>query len=132
MARAPIFQTGRASGSNSVSPRLRAARKNYVTAVEKRSERNKMSIRERIASWIYPAAFEQESWDELVRESDTPRGDPTLSFKIYNTNDGNKIVEFYAYDSISDRSTSDLYIITAEEDYGQALARIAMLKKLSS
>ena len=90
-----------------------------------------MGIRKRIATWIYPEAFE-ESWDDLVRESETPRGDPTLSFKIYNTNDGNKIVEFYAYDSISDRSTSDLYIITAEEDYGQALARIAMLKKLSS
>ena len=32
----------------------------------------------------------------------------------------------------TDRSSSDLYIITADEDYGQALARIAMLKKLSS
>ena len=92
-----------------------------------------MSIRERIASWIYPAAFEQESWDDIaVRESDTPRGDPTLSFKIYNTNDGNKIVEFYSYDHKTDRSSSDLYVITSDEDYGQALARIAMLKKLSS
>lgn len=90
-----------------------------------------MSIRERIASWIYPAAFKEYD-DDCIREADTPRGDPTLSFKIYNTNDGNKIVEFYTYDHKNDRSNSDLYIITADEDYGQALARIAMLKKLSS
>ena len=90
-----------------------------------------MSIRERIASWIYPEAFEDE-WGDTVREADTPRGDPTLSFKIYNTNDGNKIVEFYSYDHKTDRSSSDLYVITSDEDYGQALARIAMLKKLSS
>ena len=131
MARAPIFRTstGRISVSNSVSPGLRSAYKKYK---ETNSTRSKMSIRERIASWIYPAAFE-ESWDDIaVRESDTPHCDPTLSFKIYNTNDGNKIVEFYSYDTKTDRSSSDLYIITSDEDYGQALARIAMLKKLSS
>jgi hypothetical protein len=125
MAKAPIFKTGRVSVSNSVSA--------YKKYKETNSVRSKMSIRERIASWIYPAAFEQESWDDIaVRESDTPRGDPTLSFKIYNTNDGNKIVEFYSYDHKTDRSSSDLYVITSDEDYGQALARIAMLKKLSS
>ena len=128
MARAPIFKTGRVSVSNSVSPGLRSEYKKHK---EIKSTRSKMSIRERIASWIYPAAFE-ESWDDIVRESDTPRSDPTLSFKIYNTNDGNKIVEFYSYDNKTDRSTSDLYVITSDEDYGQALARIAMLKKLSS
>ena len=130
MARAPIFKTstGRVSVSNSVSPGLRSAYKKHK---EHKPARNKMSIRERIASWIYPAAFEDE-WGDTVREADTPRGDPTLSFKIYNTNDGNKIVEFYSYDHKTDRSSSDLYVITSDEDYGQALARIAMLKKLSS
>lgn len=119
MPKSPIFKTSRNTASRDF------IRPSY--------KRKRMGIRKRIATWIYPEAFgETETWDDLVRESDTPRGDPTLSFKIYNTSDGNKIVEFYAYDSISDRSNSDLYVITSDEDYGQALARIAMLKKLSS
>jgi len=131
MARAPIFTTGRASVSNAPTPTMRAYKNYKDNIVRSKHKRNKMSIRERIASWIYPAAFKEYD-DDCIREADTPRGDPTLSFKIYNTNDGNKIVEFYSYDTKTDRSNSDLYIITADEDYGQALARIAMLKKLSS
>lgn len=132
MARAPIFKTGRVSVSNATTPSQSRSYKSYKgSIVRSKTERNKMSIRERIASWIYPAAFEEYN-NDFVREADTPRGDPTLSFKIYNTNDGNKIVEFYSYDMKTDRSSCDLYIITADEDYGQALARIAMLKKLSS
>ena len=90
-----------------------------------------MSIRERIASWIYPEAFEDEWEDVSLRESDTPRVDPNLSFKIYNTNDGNKIVEFYQYDPKGDRSKTQLYIIAAEDDFGMSLSKIAMLYSLS-
>ena len=123
MGRAPVFNTrrGRVSASKY---------KNYKKQTFKFEGRIKMSIRERIASWIYPAAF-VDKW-ELEQEADTPRCDPTLNFKIYNTSDGNAIVEFYTYDHKSDLRDSSLYVITADEDYGQALARIAMLKKLSS
>jgi len=84
MARAPIFTTGRASVSNAPTTTMRAYKNYKDIIVRSKHERNKMSIRERIASWIYPAAFKEYD-DDCIREADTPRGDPTLSFKIYNT-----------------------------------------------
>jgi hypothetical protein len=55
--------------------------------------------------------------------------DPTLQFKIYNAI-GGKVVEFSRYDRKSDRHNHDIYIIGKEEDFGQKIAKIAMLECL--
>jgi hypothetical protein len=53
--------------------------------------------------------------------------DPTLQFKVYNAI-GGKVVEFSRYDSKSDRSFHDIYIIGKNEDFGEKISKIAMLE----
>jgi hypothetical protein len=55
--------------------------------------------------------------------------DPTLQFKIYNAI-GGKVVEFSRYDRQKDRSFHDIYIISKEENFGEKIAKIAMLESL--
>ena len=55
--------------------------------------------------------------------------DPTLQFKIYNAI-GGKVVEFSRYDRKSDRTFHDIYIISKDEDFGNKIAKIAMLEVL--
>jgi len=55
--------------------------------------------------------------------------DPTLQFKVYNAI-GGKVVEFSRYDRKSDRHHHDIYIIGRDEDFGEKIAKIAMLETL--
>jgi len=53
--------------------------------------------------------------------------DPTMRFKVYNAR-GGKIVEFTRYDRQRDRNEHDLYIIRHDENFGERIAKIAMLE----
>jgi hypothetical protein len=55
--------------------------------------------------------------------------DPTLQFKVYNAI-GGKVVEFTRYDRQRDKSFHDIYIIGKDEDFGNKIAKIAMLEVL--
>ena len=55
--------------------------------------------------------------------------DPTLQFKIYNAI-GGKVVEFNRYDRQKDRAFHDIYIIGKNEDFGEKIAKIAMLESM--
>jgi hypothetical protein len=55
--------------------------------------------------------------------------DPTLQFKVYNAI-GGKVVEFSRYDRKQDRNFHDIYIIGKNEDFGEKIAKIAMLEVL--
>jgi hypothetical protein len=55
--------------------------------------------------------------------------DPTLHFKVYNAI-GGKVVEFSRYDRHKDRNYHDIYIIGKNEDFGEKIAKIAMLEVL--
>ena len=55
--------------------------------------------------------------------------DPTLQFKIYNAI-GGKVVEFSRYDRQKDRHFHDIYIIGKDENFGEKIAKIAMLETL--
>ena len=55
--------------------------------------------------------------------------DPTMRFKVYNAR-GGKIVEFSRYDRQKDCSEHDLYIIGKDEDFGERIAKIAMLESM--
>lgn len=61
----------------------------------------------------------------------TPDVDPTMNFKVYNAN-GGKIVEFRQYDRVKDQSQNKLYIISEDEDFGDAIKKIAMMHLLST
>jgi hypothetical protein len=92
-----------------------------------------------VVKWV------REDWDNARREQDcypTPdlssmttistrdvNSDPTLQFKIY-TAIGGKVVEFSRYDRKQDRHFHDIYIIGKNEDFGEKIAKIAMLESL--
>ena len=97
-------------------------------------------IKRMIVKWV------REDWDKASQEQDchlSPKlsrglntvstqdvnSDPTLQFKIYNAI-GGKVVEFSRYDRKQDRSFHDIYIIGKNEDFGEKIAKIAMLQAL--
>jgi hypothetical protein len=90
-----------------------------------------------VVKWV------REDWNNAGQEKDcypTPKNslsvstrdvnsDPTLQFKVYNAI-GGKVVEFSRYDRKNDRSFHDIYIIGRDEDFGEKIAKIAMLEVL--
>ena len=92
-----------------------------------------------VVKWV------REDWDNARQEQDCypttklssmnsvstrdVNSDPSLQFKIYNAI-GGKVVEFSRYDRKSDRSHHDIYIIGKNEDFGEKIAKIAMLETL--
>ena len=92
-----------------------------------------------VVKWV------REDWDNARQERDcypSPKAigsnsvstrdvnsDPTLQFKIY-TAIGGKVVEFSRYDRQKDRHFHDIYIIGKNEDFGEKIAKIAMLESL--
>ena len=92
-----------------------------------------------VVKWV------REDWDNARQEQDcypSPKAigsnsvstrdvnsDPTLQFKIY-TAIGGKVVEFSRYDRQKDRHFHDIYIIGKNEDFGEKIAKIAMLESL--
>jgi len=93
-----------------------------------------------IVKWV------REDWDKASQEQDCipqPKlirgmntvstrdvgSDPTLQFKIYSAI-GGKVVEFHRYDRKTDRGQHDIYIIGKNEDFGEKIAKIAMLESL--
>ena len=61
--------------------------------------------------------------------SNDVNSEPTLHFKVYNAI-GGKVVEFSRYDRQRDRHNHDIYIISKTEDFGEKIAKIAMLESL--
>jgi hypothetical protein len=97
-------------------------------------------IKRMVVKWV------REDWDNARQEQDcypSPKlsrgmnavstrdvgSDPTLQFKIYSAI-GGRVVEFSRYDQKADRHHHDIYIIGKNEDFGEKIARIAMLENL--
>jgi hypothetical protein len=98
-------------------------------------------IKRMVVKWV------REDWDRAREDQDdcypSPKlsrgmnavatrdvgSDPTLQFKIYNAV-GGKVVEFSRYDRKLDRHDHDIYIISKNEDFGEKIAKIAMLESL--
>jgi len=62
-------------------------------------------------------------------ECDVVSDDPILNFKVFNAV-GGKVVEFRRYDRKNDRNDSTTYIITNDQDFGERIAKIAMMENL--
>lgn len=63
----------------------------------------------------------------LEEDHENISDEPAMRFKIFNAR-GGKIVEFSRYDRQKDRSLHDLYIIRNDENFGERIAKIAMLE----
>lgn len=62
-------------------------------------------------------------------ECDAVSDEPILNFKVFSAV-GGKVVEFRRYDRKSDRNDSTTYIITNDQDFGERIAKIAMMENL--
>ena len=88
----------------------------------------------KLRNWVMSAQDEPEriysnSKLSTIASSRDVGADPTLQFKIYNAI-GGKVVEFSRYDRQKDRNYHDIYIIGKNEDFGEKIAKIAMLENL--
>lgn len=64
-------------------------------------------------------------------DCDAVSDDPILHFKVF-TAVGGKVVEFRRYDRHNDRNDSTTYIITNDQDFGDRIAKIAMMENLKT
>ena len=62
-------------------------------------------------------------------DCDTVGDEPILNFKVFSAV-GGKVVEFRRYDRKNDRNDSTTYIITNDQDFGERIAKIAMMENL--
>ena len=72
---------------------------------------------------------EKVSGASMSIEPRSIHSDPVLNFTIYNAV-GGKIVEFRYYDKKNDRSSTQMYIIGKDDDFGDKIAKIATLEVL--
>jgi len=57
--------------------------------------------------------------------------EPILNFRVFSAV-GGRVVEFRQYDRQKDRSYTQTYIITSEQDFGERIAKIATIESLKS
>lgn len=57
--------------------------------------------------------------------------DPILHFRVFSAV-GGKVVEFRRYDRQRDRTDTQTYIITNEQDFGERIAKIATMEILKN
>jgi hypothetical protein len=86
--------------------------------------------------WTYQGReLEEEnckvSSNRLITRSDEAAcsDDPILNFKVYSAV-GGKVVEFRRYDRRNDNNETTTYIITNDQDFGERIAKIAMMENL--
>lgn len=63
----------------------------------------------------------------VSKEGGMLNSDATLNFTVYNAI-GGKVVEFRRYDRRSDRSSTSVYIIGKDEDFGEKISKISTLE----
>jgi len=85
--------------------------------------------------WTYQGRELEEETSKVSRvissrDSEAICGDdPILNFKVYSAV-GGKVVEFRRYDRRNDNSETTTYIITNDQDFGERIAKIAMMENL--
>lgn len=89
-------------------------------------------IRRKLRNWLIDDSPEKAG--QLVARQDCePISDsePILNFRVFSAV-GGKVVEFRHYDSQRDRSHTQTYIITNEQDFGERIAKIATMEILKN
>ena len=54
-----------------------------------------------------------------------------IQFTVYNAN-GGRVIETRRYDRMKDRSTSGLYVITSDQEFGKEIDKIITMESLKS
>ena len=88
-------------------------------------------LKRKLAQWVndYNNKPNVTQSGKLIATSDSDHmnSDPILNFRVFAAV-GGKVVEFRCYDRKTDRSQCQTYIITNDEDFGDAVAKIATLE----
>ena len=66
-----------------------------------------------------------------VKRPTGPDANASMQFRVWNAV-GGKVVEFNRYDSRLDRSDTTTYIIGADQDFGERIAKIVTMENLKS
>ena len=131
---------------NSNSPRVNTsiARRTSVTSLPTPGSRRgdttkkvKMGFfRRKFMEWSKRAwedsksgSYDNVSYDNVLKSDNSVDSEPQLNFKIYGAMGGH-IMEFRRYDRKSDRNENQLYVITAEDDIGERVARIVNMEMM--
>ena len=94
-------------------------------------------LKRRVIQWVredWENAYEKNAVSgKLVAARDVEAGmcdvDPILNFRVFSAV-GGQVVEFRAYDRQKDRSNTQTYIITKDDDFGEKIAKIATLEMM--
>ncbi len=93
-------------------------------------------FKKKFREWCKEAwyAEQKEERSDIIKvgqtiEARSIHSDPILNFTIYNAV-GGKIVEFRYHDRKADRSSTQMYIIGKDDDFGEKIAKIATLEVL--
>lgn len=84
-----------------------------------------------IKRWIKNWIFELEKCNqiELRRERDRLCSNTPVTFTLHPA-EGGTVVEINGYDVLTDRASSGLHVITADQDLGEGLSRIFTIYQL--
>lgn len=89
-------------------------------------------IKRKLRNWVFGDGPEEPSQLTVSRDVESKcDGDPILHFRIFNAV-GGKVVEFRRYDRKTDRNDTTSYIITNDQDFGERIAKIAMMENLKN
>jgi len=90
-------------------------------------------IKRKLRNWILDRSDEADiSQIKLSRDCESVSdNEPILNFRVFSAV-GGKVVEFRHYDRQRDRSHTQTYIITNDQDFGERIAKIATMENLKS
>lgn len=112
---------------------------------EGRVSKQKVKKTNFVAKWLLNKLKEQAKEEENMNygsQLDVPKGlsigspsidqpERAIQFTIYNAN-GGRVVETRRYDRRTDRSSTGLYIVTSEQDFGKEIDKIITMESLKA
>jgi hypothetical protein len=107
-----------------------AMRDEYSNAKIQAKRKTKMSLKQRIRNWLKDDENEREEL-ALPIISGPEKFDPDGMNIVIHTANGGYIAQFRRYDHRIDRTQSQLYIITSDQKFEEALAQCIAMECLS-
>jgi hypothetical protein len=89
-------------------------------------------LKRKIRDWVRDANEEMEISSKLIASRDVEAvsdAEPILNFRVFSAV-GGRVVEFRQYDRQKDRTHTQTYIITNEQDFGERISKIATIESM--
>jgi len=89
-------------------------------------------LKRKLRDWVRDANEEMEISSKLIASRDVEAvsdAEPILNFRVFSAV-GGRVVEFRQYDRQKDRTHTQTYIITNEQDFGERISKIATIESM--